>query len=900
MREPQSEIRQSLKQGAGHGDFPGDMEQDPTINAEALLEHSQWIRGLARRLVVESDTDDLVQETWMAALAHPERRRGKKVRAWLGSVVRNLASDRHRSTRHRRDRETLAASDRAGDVTLPTPEELVSRSEEQRAVVDAVLALAEPYRSTLLLRYFEGLGTREIAAREHQPEATVRTRLHRGLNQVREALDARHGGNRAAWTVALLPLALRAKPLPVPVTSTAASSPSALLPIFSSLLAMSTAAKILVSSALLLACAIWWTKSPSTEALNSLDGPVLSEFTSLNSLLDRPADHEAMREAVFEPTAAEPSQGDSGAVTNQVATGVLQVVDEARGEPVWGYRFEAQDALEVDEGRRGYAPAVGVLETDARGRAAVPRSTQAIRPRHVYDSATEGNEHLRLQRGRAHPEVIEVAWKNGVGTAIVARPTTMLLKLDAPAEALGQRLFAHLDSQESCTIPFGPISSVREWNGRRFARFEVSERRWPYTKWLQVLSEDGHFIGAATTEGLYGKEAETRIRLQARGAIVVAPRWDRSHKAPQWSIALYAGNVSTESRLAGEAGRPTQTVVVTGFLVTPLRFLVPGVYTVFVLSNDYDDIRMVVEVAALADVEVAPVAVRKTEARTTLEGTVTSVTGTFDEPLHITAYDLEVSAVGSGQQVRVEWTNEGEAKVGRFRIENVFLHRHRLVFQGAHADGRYRDVNWMLPGSAVEAAAGEHVVVHLDDTAASSIYRFEATDAETSRPLPSLQVFWYPSVGSAVSGAVSALSNAGVADLRGITELSAGEVWILADGYRFARLGPDALTDESDFKVPMKPGWPCIVSVTVAEGEESRKHRMVSGIGIWCDGDYVGTSDNRGPLMFSLDGPPARITLNAEDLANWRVVEWFGVTESGDLEESTQRSSLVGFTLEHR
>ena len=70
-------------------------------------------------------------------------------------------------------------------------------------MIDAVEALAEPYRAVVLLRYFEGLRPDAIAVRLGAPEATVRTQLRRAIEKLRERLDREHGGDRGAWTASL-------------------------------------------------------------------------------------------------------------------------------------------------------------------------------------------------------------------------------------------------------------------------------------------------------------------------------------------------------------------------------------------------------------------------------------------------------------------------------------------------------------------------------------------------------------------------------------------------------------------------------------------------------------------------------------------------------------------------
>ena len=66
----------------------------------------------------------------------------------------------------------------------PTPAEIASRLELERRVVDAVAELDEPYRSTLILHFYDGLKPVEIARHLGIPDATVRVRLKRALEKV--------------------------------------------------------------------------------------------------------------------------------------------------------------------------------------------------------------------------------------------------------------------------------------------------------------------------------------------------------------------------------------------------------------------------------------------------------------------------------------------------------------------------------------------------------------------------------------------------------------------------------------------------------------------------------------------------------------------------------------------
>lgn len=171
------------------------------VKIEALLAHRQWVRALARSLVRdESSADDVEQQTWQAALENPPAKLDA-ARAWLGSVVRRKVLESQRRYVRRQRRELVAARPEG----LPATGDVVARVEIDRAVVNSVAELPEPYRTTLLLRFYDGLPPRDVARRMGVPVETVRARVRRGLERVRVGLDGRHGGDRDVWTVALGP-----------------------------------------------------------------------------------------------------------------------------------------------------------------------------------------------------------------------------------------------------------------------------------------------------------------------------------------------------------------------------------------------------------------------------------------------------------------------------------------------------------------------------------------------------------------------------------------------------------------------------------------------------------------------------------------------------------------------
>lgn len=179
---------------------------DRAATTEQLMAEMAWVRRLARALVGDPAlADDVAQETWIvAAASSPDADRS--LRPWLARVVRTLVRTRRRTDLRRGLRERTAVV----ESVAPSADELIERVELQRIVAGEVLALAEPYRTTVLLHFVEGCTSAEIARRFGIPPGTVRRRLKTGLDQLRDALRARPDQPPKGWLAALTPLASKA------------------------------------------------------------------------------------------------------------------------------------------------------------------------------------------------------------------------------------------------------------------------------------------------------------------------------------------------------------------------------------------------------------------------------------------------------------------------------------------------------------------------------------------------------------------------------------------------------------------------------------------------------------------------------------------------------------------
>lgn len=112
-------------------------------------------------------------------------------RAWLFRVLRNICIDRLRARQKASDphhHDAIAAQLHPGGAQTMTAEHEVIMSDTLRRVQDGLRALPGEDAETLTLAVVEGLSYAEIAYATNVPIGTVRSRLHRARQALRELL----------------------------------------------------------------------------------------------------------------------------------------------------------------------------------------------------------------------------------------------------------------------------------------------------------------------------------------------------------------------------------------------------------------------------------------------------------------------------------------------------------------------------------------------------------------------------------------------------------------------------------------------------------------------------------------------------------------------------------------
>jgi RNA polymerase sigma factor (sigma-70 family) len=137
-----------------------------------------------------ADAEEAAQDGFVKAYRALGRfRRGASFRPWLLRIVANEAHNRRRSAA-RRERLSLraAAEARPGDA-VPSPEAALLSRENQERLLAAVERLSDDHRDAITCRFFLDLTEDETAAALRLRRGTVKSRLSRALERLREELE---------------------------------------------------------------------------------------------------------------------------------------------------------------------------------------------------------------------------------------------------------------------------------------------------------------------------------------------------------------------------------------------------------------------------------------------------------------------------------------------------------------------------------------------------------------------------------------------------------------------------------------------------------------------------------------------------------------------------------------
>lgn len=818
----------------------------PVVND--LLRHEPYLRALARRLVRDDATaEDLVQETWLASLEGPPSPRGA-LRPWLAGVVRNLARNRARGEARRGRREAASGGDAEPDAE---PAEVIGRVEILRLLAHEVLQLREPYRTTVLLRYYEGLSSEQIARRTGSPAGTVRSHLKRGLDQLRQRLDGRFSGDRHAWKAFFLPLLAERAPL----ASTLAVPPVALA--------------VALSAALF---ALIWIGTglrggaEPEPALVRLDGAAAGP-DRMEAGLAGPAERGGPRApAAGEPDAAPPAPGAA-----PLRGHVLRTNSTAQPMPAFALRAVHADGTEErivtdDRGdfvsRTSFPPGrVELHPIDHPDLRSVPT------PRKMRGAPTAHDPAVVEHPGDARPDQRhEVSFYGG--------PTYFLrTRLPAGTSVEDFDVFLEHDDELSERLDPDPVAvrngmlggDVRSSQAPLRAPHERVDHLGeplPWTRFgvetlmlrgqapwrLRLVSRDGLWYGEAPAPAKNGYEVFVLdVELQPRGRLVC--RLDGEGGPP---LGVQHDLLAADDTRRGAALDVAQV----GPRLEPCEvleqsFVEPGEYELLLRSWSHETVRHPVSIAAGVTTELE-LALARLPAGGAVRGRVLSASGRApDKPIEVYLYEPSRRVM---LEARVEPTGAGaDGEIGAFALEDVPDGRYELALRSAATLA-------IRPGTLEVRPPAEDLAFHLDDATARDLV-FAALAAEDGEALGAFSVELDLGDGS---------------DIRFLRRTTRGSL-----RFRNVPPGPHRWRVTAEGRLPAEgrtsPADPSTLRPTLGRGFGARlRARSQAGapladVEVLADGRSLGRTDASGELRLEMPGapPPHGLTARAD---GWTVV----------------------------
>ena len=153
-----------------------------------VLVHQEAVFRLSYLLLGDADdAEDVAQETFLRAWNHLKRfDPTRPLRPWLLSIASNLASNRRRSAG--RYFAALTRAFRNEPTASTSTEEKSARQMEANDLWKAVQNLSVPDQQIIYLRYFLDLPVTETAEALQVAEGTVKSRLSRALERLRQII----------------------------------------------------------------------------------------------------------------------------------------------------------------------------------------------------------------------------------------------------------------------------------------------------------------------------------------------------------------------------------------------------------------------------------------------------------------------------------------------------------------------------------------------------------------------------------------------------------------------------------------------------------------------------------------------------------------------------------------
>ena len=172
------------------------VEQSAQNNTDAfrllILHYQRMVFSyLGHFLLPVQVLEDLAQETFLRAyrnITDFDAEKGASFSTWLITIARNLAIN-EKAKMSRRKEPSGGLRDENHGRNEKSPQEILEQRRLKSRIHDAISRLPEKFYTAVILSYFDELSLEEIAQIEDCPVGTVKSRVFRGKQILRQILE---------------------------------------------------------------------------------------------------------------------------------------------------------------------------------------------------------------------------------------------------------------------------------------------------------------------------------------------------------------------------------------------------------------------------------------------------------------------------------------------------------------------------------------------------------------------------------------------------------------------------------------------------------------------------------------------------------------------------------------
>lgn len=165
-----------------------------------VKKYQKKVFNIAFRMIGNyDDACEVAQDTFVSAYRSIKKFKGmSKFSTWLHTIAINLSKNRRRQLGTRQYHEQFSLNDplatEEGQINVetasadPTPLERLEGEEAQQNIQDCINQLDDEFKDVLILRDIQGFSYEEISTMLNIAEGTVKSRLFRAREEIRQLL----------------------------------------------------------------------------------------------------------------------------------------------------------------------------------------------------------------------------------------------------------------------------------------------------------------------------------------------------------------------------------------------------------------------------------------------------------------------------------------------------------------------------------------------------------------------------------------------------------------------------------------------------------------------------------------------------------------------------------------